>query len=986
MSHSHPSVVVARYDFVSDVEGDLCFEKNDRIRVLDSSGQHWWRGRHLSSQQEGMFPVNYVEVDKKPPPPPPRPQKSSGSVSFALTSAEGGESNRGQRVHHQRRRSSSLPAAEVPPILDQLPPPAAKDASGASSSSSSGGMDGFSAKKVPPVPPPRSLKPILSSDYIISPASRGSSGAEDSGEEEEEEESTVDTRTCRVNISELEKILGPRSRKSRTVPASFRQGQMPSHVEETCGQEEASSSALSSHSRVRSLAPTKHISLGDELKSVLEQSFRRKQQQHIHSGRTASKEAEDAFVTSSVEASESPRSRPALLVRKLSAIQQLVGTPGAEEAARKLQIWCRFHLQRKTQLRQELQAQPPLLEAKKLRARNFFFRELLATERAYVNSLDYVLRRFDAPCRKDNIIKAASLDKIFGQVGQVCSFQHQFLQELEACVRQFEEKNCFTLGALFMHWAPFFKIYTDFVNKYEESVQTLQRCMSRKASFAKFLERAYCDAESQGLSLESFLVKPIQRIPRYRLLLADICKHTPTSYRDYQSLKDSLEKVGEIADFINQKKRESDEFQLVLRLRKRFPNLKFLIQPHRKLQKLDTLQVSVERNLTRIPGLSQPSSSFLPTFFDPTTKELKGKKSSLTSSSLIFFECNPQIQGPPPQSSHPNWSPLFSERLEVVLFSDLILFVPPEGCSKSIHRLGGVVYLMFCDLQVDIEDCDCAFRLISCDGTSFTFTFQDSDMANSWKHDVGHCFSLLQNSLRIRLSGKDQDMLLAMVQEREKLRQEVPHLTALLWQMTDQLHELTEDKKEVDAMYWELFEEMKRLKAELERVEGQRAILRDSQAALSEQTAQDQEIVKQKTSNFKELDGSLFLLMCEDAFLHRNFFRGMDRVQRRKPADPVSNSRSSVSGKKKKKVPPSYSLAPSARTSSPFPLPAVGTRAYSEAASSSAFPFRSTSMQTVSRNTSHSLGEENERLRLENEQAHQEIARLRAMLGSEESM
>ena len=36
-------------------------------------------------------------------------------------------------------------------------------------------------------------------------------------------------------------------------------------------------------------------------------------------------------------------------------------------------------------------------------------------------------------------------------------------------------------------------------------------------------QRAYCDAESQGLSLESFLVKPIQRIPRYRLLLAGLC-------------------------------------------------------------------------------------------------------------------------------------------------------------------------------------------------------------------------------------------------------------------------------------------------------------------------------------------------------------------------------------------------------------------------------------------------------------------------------
>ena len=188
-----------------------------------------------------------------------------------------------------------------------------------------------------------------------------------------------------------------------------------------------------------------------------------------------------------------------------------------------------------------------------------------------------------------------------------------------------------------------------------------------------------------------------------------------------------------------------------------------------------------------------------------TDAELKGKKSSLTSSSLIFFECNPQIQGPPPQSSHPvrfqdldlvssSWCPRcsvfvllpdpstfnlvrtqkFSDRIGVhsflsdwkwfysrTWFSLFLLkvrnFLSPQllglememewvrgtagkcdvhgfvnrdsttlptllGCSKSIHRLGGVVYLMFCDLQVDIEDCDCAFRLISCDGTSFTFT------------------------------------------------------------------------------------------------------------------------------------------------------------------------------------------------------------------------------------------------------------------------
>lgn len=55
------------------------------------------------------------------------------------------------------------------------------------------------------------------------------------------------------------------------------------------------------------------------------------------------------------------------------------------------------------------------------------------------------------------------------------------------------------------------------------------------------------------LDLSSLIVKPIQRLPKYILLLKDFFKHTPEGHPDYSNVKKSLEKFEQINEENNAK-------------------------------------------------------------------------------------------------------------------------------------------------------------------------------------------------------------------------------------------------------------------------------------------------------------------------------------------------------------------------------------------------------------------------------------------------
>lgn len=57
------------------------------------------------------------------------------------------------------------------------------------------------------------------------------------------------------------------------------------------------------------------------------------------------------------------------------------------------------------------------------------------------------------------------------------------------------------------------------------------------------------------------MVKPVQRFPQFILLLQDLLKHTPQGHHDRMSLQLALTQLESLAEMLNERKREAEQFQ-----------------------------------------------------------------------------------------------------------------------------------------------------------------------------------------------------------------------------------------------------------------------------------------------------------------------------------------------------------------------------------------------------------------------------------------
>jgi len=89
-----------------------------------------------------------------------------------------------------------------------------------------------------------------------------------------------------------------------------------------------------------------------------------------------------------------------------------------------------------------------------------------------------------------------------------------------------------------------------------------------------------------GMDLNSFLIMPIQRIPRYKLLLSEVLKHTDPDHPDFANLTKALKEVDEVAKKINDNLREQANRDKIVAISRQFakdpcfvgPSRRFLLQ------------------------------------------------------------------------------------------------------------------------------------------------------------------------------------------------------------------------------------------------------------------------------------------------------------------------------------------------------------------------------------------------------------------------
>ncbi|XP_070570002.1 kalirin-like isoform X4 [Ptychodera flava] len=153
---------------------------------------------------------------------------------------------------------------------------------------------------------------------------------------------------------------------------------------------------------------------------------------------------------------------------------------------------------------------------KSARKREFIMAELLQTERAYVRDLECCIKvkSYLSEC-KTSLEMPAGLagreDIIFGNIEEIYNFHNSiFLRELEK-YEAFPED----VGHCFVTWADKFHMYVTYCKNKPDSNSLM---VEHGGSFFDDVQKRH----GLGLSIQSYLIKPVQRITKYQLLLKDL--------------------------------------------------------------------------------------------------------------------------------------------------------------------------------------------------------------------------------------------------------------------------------------------------------------------------------------------------------------------------------------------------------------------------------------------------------------------------------
>ncbi len=182
--------------------------------------------------------------------------------------------------------------------------------------------------------------------------------------------------------------------------------------------------------------------------------------------------------------------------------------------------------------------------------------EVNSSERVYVTSLERLISKFMTPLRlRPDLASPQDIMRIFSNIELLYNFHRHFLEELEDKSKPLHQS--------FLRMADFLKMYTQYINGYDSAMTTLAR-LGRKKKFRRFMDE-------KKENIMSYLILPIQRIPRYVLLLRELIRSTPSDDPTMAGLEQSLAKVTDIAAYVNEQKRQVESratlFNLSSRIR-----------------------------------------------------------------------------------------------------------------------------------------------------------------------------------------------------------------------------------------------------------------------------------------------------------------------------------------------------------------------------------------------------------------------------------
>eukprot|EP00211_Chloroparvula_japonica_P003584 CAMPEP_0119137266 /NCGR_PEP_ID=MMETSP1310-20130426/23265_1 /TAXON_ID=464262 /ORGANISM="Genus nov. species nov., Strain RCC2339" /LENGTH=720 /DNA_ID=CAMNT_0007128335 /DNA_START=89 /DNA_END=2248 /DNA_ORIENTATION=- len=202
--------------------------------------------------------------------------------------------------------------------------------------------------------------------------------------------------------------------------------------------------------------------------------------------------------------------------------------------------------------------------------------EFISTERTYVSQLLILCNKFLAPLSSGKVegVDDKDVKRIFSNARTLLQCAEMFYKDIAPGVsfkvkskgRKKKLKDLKQIqgprvdfGGIFIKLGPFFKLYSEYIVNFDASRNLLQKLREENQAFSDFLVSTERAVDPRGKTpLEGYLILPVQRIPRYKMLLSELLKFTQEGHVDRENIKKALAYIEGVANSINESKRKAE--------------------------------------------------------------------------------------------------------------------------------------------------------------------------------------------------------------------------------------------------------------------------------------------------------------------------------------------------------------------------------------------------------------------------------------------
>ena len=151
------------------------------------------------------------------------------------------------------------------------------------------------------------------------------------------------------------------------------------------------------------------------------------------------------------------------------------------------------------------------------------------------------------------------VQKLFSNIEELLAV-HEILQK--------DIQDSQKIGSTFLKMTHYLKIYSVYCANYPTAL-TFLSSKKETDNLRLFLNTFHSLEEAKGLSIETFLMKPVQRICKYPLLLRQINLKTPDDHPDKTNLLLAIEKIEEVVESVNKRRRHVENSEKIMQIEKK---------------------------------------------------------------------------------------------------------------------------------------------------------------------------------------------------------------------------------------------------------------------------------------------------------------------------------------------------------------------------------------------------------------------------------